>query len=174
MKIDGDTVHPKELKETILDITKAYGSKTPPPLDSIPMHTIDFSKDYGITDLSADSIYSKMQSFEQNDFNDLLHYISDKLGYNHDDPAKYKQGLELAASWSLINKQHTRSDAFFCQETRSRTESKLQDCLSQRRMDRAQQVFEFDKQIQDHLGFDQQLQMLFDFDKDDKKDLMLY
>lgn len=86
MKIDGDTNKPKELKETILDITKVYGQNTAPPLEDIPVHTVDFTYDYGISDLSAESIYDQMQTFEKNDFNNLLNYISDKLGYDHKDP----------------------------------------------------------------------------------------
>lgn len=114
MKIDEQSLLPKDFRETILDVTKAYGHEQPPPLDSLPIHTVDFAQDYGMKDVSADSLYAKIQSFEKDDFNNVLNYLSDKLGFDHKDPASYAQGLDLAASWSLINKKHTKADAFFC------------------------------------------------------------
>ena len=76
----------------------------PPPLDSVPYHTIDFAADFGLTDYTPEAIYARMQQFEKEDFETVLQYLSDKLGYDHNDQDKYAQGLGLAASWSLINK----------------------------------------------------------------------
>ena len=104
MKIDEVTVMPKEFKETILDVTKAYGMDTAPPLDSLPVHTIDFAKDYGLNEYSAEAIYAMIQDFEKNDFEHVLRYLSDKLGYDPTVKDQFEYGVELAANWSLINK----------------------------------------------------------------------
>ena len=117
MKFNEETLLPKELIETSLDITKAYGMDAAPPLESLPVLSIDFTKDYGMADYSPESISSQMQKFEKGDFSVVLDYLSDKLGYDHKSSSQFSKGLNLASSWSLIDKQHTRADAFFCQAT---------------------------------------------------------
>lgn len=125
MKIDESTMKPKELKETIMDITKAYGQAQAPSLEDMPTHVVDFGRDYGFEDMSAETLFYRIQQFENDDFKNLLNYLSDKLGFDSKDEEMYEKGLKLAASWSLINKSRTQADAFFCQSIRGRTESKL-------------------------------------------------
>ena len=109
---------------------------TAPPLDSLPVLTIDFAKDYGLANYSPESIYDHVTQFEQGDFNVVLQYLSDKLGYDHKDGSQFKKGVNLAASWSLIDKQHTRADAFFCQSTSNYSKGRIQDCLDSRKKQR--------------------------------------
>jgi len=60
MKIDGKTSVPKDLKEYILDITPTFGMDSLPKLDELNVRTVDFAKDFGIEDLTPQSIYKKM------------------------------------------------------------------------------------------------------------------
>ena len=69
--------------ETVLDITKVYGMDKLPALNAIPSHTVDFQKDYGLQDLTADSILKRIKAFEDNKIDDVLAYLTDKLGLNH-------------------------------------------------------------------------------------------
>lgn len=115
MMIDEQTLIPKDVKETILDITAAYGYEVAPPLDSLPVHTVDFAEDFGFGEYSAEAINFRIQEFEKYDLENILQYLSEKIGYEHSDDDKYAQGLKLAASWSLIDKSHTNADAFLCQ-----------------------------------------------------------
>jgi hypothetical protein len=54
-EIDSSFV-PKSLVMTSLDITKAYGKDIAPPLEDLTTYTLDFEKEYGIKDLTIDSI----------------------------------------------------------------------------------------------------------------------
>ena len=58
MKIDGKTMKPKELMQTILNIRPSWGNSTMPALGDLPTYTIDYHKDWAFNDLSAESIKS--------------------------------------------------------------------------------------------------------------------
>jgi len=62
-------------------------------------------------DNSLDEIYL------DGDVVDEMEYMSDKLGYDHNDPAMFEIGKKHADEWSLINNAHTRSLYFYCQNT---------------------------------------------------------
>jgi len=64
MKIDGNSMKPKELMQTILNIRPSWGNSTMPPLSDLPTHTIDYAKDYDFKDLTAESIYDRLHKFE--------------------------------------------------------------------------------------------------------------
>ncbi len=63
MKIDETTQVPKELIETTLDITQAYGMDSLPKPDSLPKLVIDFEKEYGFKDFTAIGINEKIKDF---------------------------------------------------------------------------------------------------------------
>jgi len=63
MKIDGNTLKPKDLKQTILDISTTWGMQTLPPLNELPVRHIDFAKEYDFSDLSAHSIHERLEKF---------------------------------------------------------------------------------------------------------------
>ena len=64
-KVDQTASKAYELKETLLDPTLFYGQKEIPTLDQIPYHVIDFTEDYGFTDLSAETISRRIDNFEK-------------------------------------------------------------------------------------------------------------
>lgn len=83
-KINHKTLKPTDLIETSLDITKTYGKEEIPPLKSIKTFTVNFAKDFGITDLTAKTIsrvYEKVFDTEEK----KIHYLSAKLGYKHNE-----------------------------------------------------------------------------------------
>ena len=107
---------------TSLDVTKVYGMETLPSLDKIPSYTVNFAQDYKINDLSVESIDS---FYSKSDLNTLLKLVSDKTGFPSSNPASFKEGLDLAASWSLISPTHDNANYFICQNTRGRTKDKI-------------------------------------------------
>ena len=44
----------------------------------------------------------------------VIDYLSDKLGYEPEDPTLLDEGKQLAASWSLVDKAYTNADNFIC------------------------------------------------------------
>jgi hypothetical protein len=85
-----------------------------PPLENIPVYTVDYAKDYGFVDLTSKTIDSLVNDFENNSISNALNYLSDKLGFPHSDKTKFEEGLDLAVSWSLINSKHTKADNLYC------------------------------------------------------------
>ena len=116
----------KDLVETNIDITKTYGLFAPPPLEDIPTYSYDFSKI--LPDLSVESID---KFYEESSLDDFLQLISNKLGYKTSDPDMYKDGLDLAASWGLISPTHDNANFFICQNTKARSQKKIQECFEQ-------------------------------------------
>jgi len=64
--------------------------------------------------LTADSILKRIKAFEDNKIDDVLTYLTEKLGLSHLVKDDYERGLQLAASWSLIDKNQNHADFFFC------------------------------------------------------------
>lgn len=124
MKIDAATQQPKELVETILDITKAYGKDPAPQLEELPKMTYSYQDDFGIYYLTPSEIIQRMHN-AQIDIEGTLHYLSDKLGFDHNDPEMYEKGLQLATSWSLVSNKKHHVENFLCQSTRGRTKVKM-------------------------------------------------
>jgi hypothetical protein len=100
---------PRGLVMTSLDITSVYGQKSIPPLSTIPQHTLDFQKDYGLYDLTAASIKNMLFRFSDN-FELLKNYLVDKVGYS----TKPSDGLKLYQDWGLINSSLTSGLNFLC------------------------------------------------------------
>lgn len=65
---------------------------------------------------------------DKENLGELKNYLSDKNGYDHNDSEKFEEGIELAASWSLISKKFHNADLFLCQSTRAKDKTKLEDC----------------------------------------------
>ena len=118
-----------KLIETSLDITKAYGQDSP-DWKTLPKLTVDFERQYGFEDLTAKEIDNSLDEiYLDGEVVDELEYMSDKLGYDHSDPAQFEIGKQRARAWSLINNAHTRSLYFYCQNTEARSEAKLDECI---------------------------------------------
>ena len=127
MKIDGQNNQPKDLVESILDITKSWGKETIPKLEELPKMTYDYFDDFAIEYLTPQNIIKRMNQC-QLDLEGTMHYLADKLGFNHNDPDLYNIGLQTAASWSLLSNKHKHIENFVCQNTRGRTKDKLEEC----------------------------------------------
>lgn len=135
LELDLDTMVPSNLRLTSLDITSVYGKTTLPRLEDVPYHTMNFA-DYGIDKLDSNSLEKGFKSMKHGDFEKTLHYISDKLGFDHTNPKLYEQGLALAASWSLINPEHTHADGFFCQALHAKYKKGERKCVEKAEAER--------------------------------------
>ena len=119
----------KNLIQTSVDITKVYGKERIPEIEDITTYVVDYEKSYGFKDLSASTINSKMKELHANNTLELQ-YISDKLGFDHNDNKRFDKGLDVAESWGLINSDHTKDLYFYCQNTRARSQEQILDCIS--------------------------------------------
>ena len=61
-KVNASTFKPNSLIATYLDITKAYG-QVDPDWKTLPVYTLDFEKEYGFTDITAETINERMNAF---------------------------------------------------------------------------------------------------------------
>lgn len=124
-EIDSDLM-PKSLVMTSLDITKAYGSSTIPPLSSLPTYHIDFSSDFGLKDLTIKSIKTMLDGLSGN-LSSLKEYMVNKVGYP---VSKLKDGLKLYEDWGLIDSSDIDASYFLCQALRAKDGDKLSNCGS--------------------------------------------
>ena len=86
-----------------------------PKLEDLPYTITDFEKTYGLKDLTVDGIKNMVSNFsEKENFDELKNYLSDRNGYDHTDSDKLEEGIELAASWSLISQKFDNAELFLC------------------------------------------------------------
>ena len=85
--------------------------------------------DYGIDELDSDGIEKGITALQNGPFNKTLEYLSDKLGWDHNDPKMFEQGLATAESWGLINHNHTNADTFFCQSLHASCIQEETECV---------------------------------------------
>uniref|UniRef100_A0A7S3CKG7 Uncharacterized protein n=1 Tax=Strombidium rassoulzadegani TaxID=1082188 RepID=A0A7S3CKG7_9SPIT len=122
----------KNLVETSLDITYAYGMDKIPPLSAIPIFEVDFKKDYGFEDLSINTLQKKLKDFEDPSyFSTLKNFLTDKLGFSHSNAKSYEHGLETVEAWSLLNKDETSASPFICQFFQAKNDAKMEDCYKE-------------------------------------------
>ena len=112
LELDLDKMRLSNLVMTSLDITSVYGKTTIPPLNEVPHYTMRFA-DYGINNLDSLSLEKSFANLKTSHAR-TLEYISDKLGFNHQNPRLFRMGLNLASTWSLISKDYTDATGFWC------------------------------------------------------------
>ena len=90
MKIDKKTLAPKDLTLTVLDVNKTISENysSPPKLDDIPIHHVDYSKDFKFKDLTPSSISKTLNHILSGEGGPKLYnkYMISKIGFPNLEP----------------------------------------------------------------------------------------
>lgn len=84
--LDTDVPSATNLTMVFLQVEKTYGWENVPfDYGQWPLVTVDFEKQYGVKDLSAEEIYGLMQRLK-NDKDLMKRYMAWKIGFDPSDP----------------------------------------------------------------------------------------
>ena len=110
----------------------------------MPVTTIDFAKDYGFENLTPPAITKALTSMKNSETE--MEYILNKIGFDLGtcaaDPLTFNNALNLAANWSLIDKEpigggyydyNNDGDLVYCQGTHGKSSKEIQQCVDDRR-----------------------------------------
>ena len=134
-KLDLADYKVKELHETSIDITEAYGADAVPAVGTLPLYEIDFSADYAVHDLTARSLAGAMRRFisaSDAPQDDPIRFLSERMGFQPTDSVSFDQGKDLAESWGLLTEDQTSAAYFYCQNTSNKSAAEIRECLQRR------------------------------------------
>ena len=100
-EIVGDDSTPKNLRSTFLNLEPTIGKDSHTPLDELEFRELDFEADFGVKDMSADSILDLAQRLSEDE---KLHrnYLIRKLGYDPSIPTEVQKSIKILTGKEII------------------------------------------------------------------------
>lgn len=94
LEIDGDDLKPKNLRSTFLNLEPTIGRDSYVSLDELEFRELDFEADFGVKDMTADSILALAHRLQEDE---KLHeaYLIRKLGYDPSIPAEVQKSIKI-------------------------------------------------------------------------------
>jgi hypothetical protein len=118
---------PQNLRMEFLDLDYTIGKQSV-PYSEAKFWTVDYAKDYGVTDLTPDSLANFYDVLSSQDEGITLNYLISKLGLNPEDSQQRQQGIDLLSKKDIITSNKHHVGEFLCLMKHSSWASEYADC----------------------------------------------
>ena len=120
---------PQNLRLEFLDLDATFGKQSVAYADA-KWWSVNYAKDYGVVELTADSLAEFYGRLASQDEDATLDYLIAKLGFNYNDSQQRQQGIDLLADKDIITTTKYHVGEFLCLMKHSSWDQEYADCAN--------------------------------------------